>query len=346
MDDIAGFIGRLPKVELHVHLVGSAPVGTVLELARRHQDSRVPRTEEGLREFYEFRDFPHFIDVYEAVSGLLREPEDIADLVRGIAGELAAQHVPYVEMQVSPYPFLRAGMPPAVVTEALDEGARDARERHGVRIAYIFDFPGHTADQNAVPALEHALTAPPKALVGFGVGGIEARRAPYTEVIRDVFGAAAAAGLHCVPHAGETTGAETVWEAIENLHAERIGHGISSLSDPRLVDYLRERQLPVDVSPTSNVRTRLVPSLAAHPLPRMLEEGLYVTLNSDDPPMFGTSLSNEYLAAATALGLSAADLAALADNAVRASFLDATAKDALSGEIAAVLAGHGTGRPG
>jgi aminodeoxyfutalosine deaminase len=338
MEDIEAFIARLPKVELHVHLIGSAPVATVLELARRHPDSGVPRTEEGLREFYAFRDFPHFIDVYEAVSKLLREPADIADLVRGIARELAAQHVRYVELQVAPYPFRRAGMPPAVITEALDFGARDARTRYGVRIGYIFDFPGQTAGLDAMPTLEHALTAPPEALVGFGIGGIEAARAPYTGVIRDVFGAAAAAGLHCVPHAGETTGPQTVWEAIEHLHAERIGHGINSLSDPTLVAYLRERQLPVDVSPTSNVRTRQVASLGEHPLPRMLDEGLYVTLNSDDPPMFGTSLSNEYLVAATVLRLSAAELAGLAANAVRASFLDGSSKDALTREIEAVVA--------
>jgi aminodeoxyfutalosine deaminase len=336
--DIEAFIAKLPKVELHVHLIGSAPVATVLELARRHPDSGVPRTGEGLREFYAFRDFPHFIDVYEAVSELLREPADIADLVRGIARELAAEHVRYVELQVAPYPFRRAGMPPAVITEALDLGARDALARYGVRIGYIFDFPGHTAGEDAVPTLEHALTAPPKALAGFGIGGIEAGRAPYTGVIRDVFGGAAAAGLHCVPHAGETTGPQTVWEAIERLHAERIGHGINSLADRRLVAYLRERQLPVDVSPTSNVCTRQVASLREHPLPRMLDEGLYVTLNSDDPSMFGTSLSNEYVVAATVLGLSPAELAMLATNAVRASFLDDSGKEALAGEIAAAVA--------
>jgi adenosine deaminase len=129
-----------------------------------------------------------------------------------------------------------------------------------------------------------------------------------------------------------------VWEAIEHLHAERIGHGIRSMDDPRLVDYLRERQLPVDVSPTSNVCTRQVPSISGHPLPRMLEAGLNVTLNSDDPPMFGTTLSNEYLVAATALGLSRAQLTALAANAVRASFLPGAAKDRLLAEITAVNA--------
>ena len=315
-------------------------MSTVLELARRHPESPVPRTEEGLRTFYAFRDFPHFIDVYQAVSELITEPEDIADLVRGVARELAAQNVRYVEMQVAPFHFRRTGMTAAAITEALDVGARDALSRHGVRMGYIFDFAGQSADLHAVATLEHALNQPPQALTGFGIGGIEARRDRYTDVIRDVFGGAAAAGLHCVPHAGETTGPETVWEAIEHLHAERIGHGINSLRDPRLVAYLRERQLPVDVSLTSNVCTRQVAALREHPLPQMLAEGLYVTVNSDDPPMFGTSLSQEYLVAATVFGLSEAELAGLARNAVHASFLDDESKEALAGEIAS-LVGHG-----
>ncbi len=340
MEPIDVFIAKLPKVELHVHLVGSASVATVLQLARRHPDGPLPRTEDELWEFYEFRDFAHFIEVYKAVSELLTEPEDIADLVRGVARDLAAQNVRYVELQAAPYPFRRAGMPPAVITEALDAGARDTLADYGVRIGYIFDFPGQSAGEDAVPTLAHAHAHPPETLAGFGIGGIEAARAAHRDVIRDVFAAAAAAGLRCVPHAGETTGPETVWEAIEFLHAERIGHGIGCMADPRLVSCLRERQLPVDVSPTSNVRTRCVGSLAAHPLPAMAEAGLYVTVNSDDPPMFGTTLANEYLVAAE-LGFSAPELAGLAVNAVRASFLDDASKDALIGEIGAVLAARG-----
>lgn len=337
MDD---FIAELPKVELHVHLVGSASVPTVLELARRHPGRGVPATEDELREFYQFRDFAHFIDVYETVTGLLSEPEDIATLVRGIGRDLAAQNVRYAELQAAPAAFQAMGMPDAAITEALDAGARDALSDYGVRIAYIIDFPGHNAGRHARPALRLALENPPEALIGFGIGGMEAGREPYTDVIRDVFAAAVAAGLHSVPHAGETTGPGCVWEAIEHLHAERIGHGITSLGDPRLVACLAQRQLPVDVSPTSNVRTRCVASIADHPLPRMLDAGLLVTLNSDDPPMFGTTLAGEYQVAARDLGLSAAQLAGLASNAVHSSFLETPAKDALLAEIAAVLAAH------
>ena len=160
-----------------------------------------------------------------------------------------------------------------------------------------------------------------------------------------MFDTAIAAGLHSVPHAGEMSGPATIWEALGGLRAERVGHGISCLDDPGLVARLRESQIPLEVCPTSNVCTRQVPSLAAHPLPRLLEQGLFVTLNSDDPPMFGTTLRKEYQRAAAAFGLGHQQLAALAANGVRASFLDSAAKQALLQEIEAVAAAADVGRP-
>jgi aminodeoxyfutalosine deaminase len=331
-DDDA-FITRLPKAELHLHLVGSASVPTVLELARRHPEGCVPRTETELVAFYEFRDFPHFADVYGAVSSLVREPADAAELVIGAARDLARQNVRYVELTVTPYTFTAAGMPVAGLTEALDIAARTARRDHGVRVGYIFDIAGELGADAAYATLEHALSCPPEALTGFGLAGIEQARPACTEVFREVFGAAIAAGLHSVPHAGEMSGPPVIWEALTGLRAERIGHGLSCLDDPSLVAELRDRRIPLEVCPTSNVCTRQVPDLASHPLPRMLAEGLFVTLNSDDPPMFGTTLTDEYRRAASVLGLSRAQLTELAANAVQASFLDQGAKQTLIQEI-------------
>jgi aminodeoxyfutalosine deaminase len=333
MESIDAFIHRLPKVELHLHLVGSASVPTVLELARRHPDSRVPRTGQELVTYYEFRDFPHFAEVYGAVSALVREPADVAALVLGAARDLAGQNVRYAELTVTPYTFTSAGMPAVEVTEALDIAARSARREHGVQIGYIFDIAGEFGADAASATLEHALSRPPEALTGFGLAGIEQARPAYRDVFREVFGTAIAAGLHSVPHAGEMSGPETIWEALTGLRAQRIGHGISCLADPSLIAYLRQSQIPLEVCPTSNVCTRQVPDLASHPLPRLLAEGLFVTLNSDDPPMFGTTLTEEYRRAASVLGLDHGQLASLALNGVRASFLDRAAKQALIGEI-------------
>jgi aminodeoxyfutalosine deaminase len=323
-------IGQLPKVELHVHLVGSASVPTVLELAARHQDSPVPRTGAELRAFYRFRDFPHFSEVYGLVSDLVREPEDIAALVLGLARDLSAQQVRYAELTVTPYTHTHLGMPATAVTEALDIAARAAQHEHGVQIAYIFDIAGEHGPDAALGTLSHALDQPPEALVGFGLGGIEQARPAIRDVLRDVFRAAVAAGLHSVPHAGEMSGPETIWEALDGMGAERIGHGTSCLADSRLVAVLRERQIPLEVCPTSNVCTGQVATLAEHPLPRMLAEGLFVTLSSDDPPMFGTSLNEEYRRVTEAFGL---DPVSLAVNGVRASFLSGVEKKQLIDEI-------------
>ncbi|HEX4812971.1 MAG TPA: adenosine deaminase [Nonomuraea sp.] len=331
------FIDTLPKVELHVHLVGSASVETVLELARRHPGGEVPTTEEELRAFYAFRDFPHFAQVYQAVNRLVREPEDIATLVLGLARDLASQGARYAELQVTPYAHHVVGMPMRAVTEALDLAARRAPAEHGVEMAYIFDIPGECGEAAARITVEHALQEPPAALVGFGIGGIEQERPKYRDAYRAAFSAARAAGLHSVPHAGEMSGPETIWEVIEGYGAERVGHGISCLADPRLVAHLRDAQLPLDVCPTSNLRTGQVARIQDHPLPRLLEEGLYVTLNSDDPPMFATTLANEYRVAATVFGLGRPDLAQLARNGVRASYLPEPRKQALLAEIDALV---------
>ncbi len=275
------------------------------------------------------------------MSSLVREPADVAELVVGAARDLAGTNVRYAELTVTPYTFTGPGMPVAGLTETLDIAARAARQEHGVRIGYIFDIAGELGAPAAYATLEHALTCPPEALTGFGLAGIEQARPACAEVFREVFGAATEAGLHSVPHAGEMSGPETIWEALTGLRAERIGHGLSCLGDDGLVAYLRDRQVPLEVCPTSNVRTGQVPDLASHPLPRMLAEGLFVTLNSDDPPMFGTTLTEEYRRAASVLGLSREQLAGLAANGVRASFLDPGSKRALAAEISEV-----TVRPG
>jgi adenosine deaminase len=344
---VDSFEDELPKAELHLHLVGSASVPTVLELAGRHPagngipaDTGVPRTEPELRAFFEFRDFPHFAEVYRAVSALVREPADVAALVTGAARDLAGQNVRYAELTVTPYTFTSAGMPVRELTSALDIAAGVAGREHGVRIGYIFDVASEYGTEAARATLDHALSCPPEALTGFGLSGIEQARPAYQDVFRSVFASAIAAGLHSVPHAGEMSGPATIWEAVNGLQAERIGHGISCLADPTLVAYLRETQIPLEVCPTSNVCTRQVPDLAAHPLPRLLAEGLFVTLNSDDPPMFGTTLTQEYRRAASVLGLSHDQLAELARAGVRASFLDAAAKQALIDEIDQVAGGR------
>ena len=305
------------KADLHVHLVGSAAPHTVASLAARHQESGVPADVTQLRSFYAFRDFAHFLDVYTAVSRLVRTPDDLVLLVTGLATDMRAQGTRYAEVTVTPVSHLRAGIPASELAQALDAGAAVARAM-GVALAWVYDISGGDGQEGARLTLDAALRDPPDALIGFGLGGPEAgvRRASF----RDEFAAARAAGLHSLPHAGESTGADEVWAAVNELGAERIGHGIAAAEDPRLLDRLRADEVTLEICPSSNVATGVVPTLAAHPLPRLLAAGVPVVLGSDDPPMFGTTLLDEYRRARDHLGLTMPQLRALARASVTASF--------------------------
>ncbi|MDN5855398.1 MAG: adenosine deaminase, partial [Actinomycetia bacterium] len=287
------FVAGIPKAELHVHLVGSAPVETVLELARRHPDRGVPTDETELRSFYEFRDFAHFIEVYIAVNSLVRTAYDVELLVVGVSRDLAAQNVRYAELTVTPDSHLLMGIGPDDVATALDNARRTASATHGVELQWIFDIPGELGLPSGERTIDWVEQYAPTGTVAFGLGGPE--QGVDRPQFSDVFARARAVGLHCVPHAGETTGPQTVWDAIESLQAERIGHGISAAQDERLMEHLASHRIPLEVCPTSNLRTRAVTDLAEHPFNLLREAGIPVTLNTDDPGMFSTTLNDEYL---------------------------------------------------
>ncbi|MDR7085457.1 adenosine deaminase [Aeromicrobium panaciterrae] len=331
------FIEGLPKAELHVHHVGSASPSTVAELAARYEgDTPVPADPALLADYFTFTDFGHFIEVYLAVVDLLRTPEDLWTLTYDVARDLAAQNVRYVELTCTPYTSIQVGISAEEYCEALEDARRKAEVDFGIAMRWIFDIPGESGVPSADVTLDTALRLRPDGLVGFGLGGPEVgvprpQFAPHFEQ-------AIAAGLHSVPHAGESTGPESIWDSLNYLHAERIGHGIAAAQDPALMAYLAENQITLEVSPTSNVCTRSVPSLAEHPLPTLVAAGVPVTINSDDPPMFGTTLNAEYAIAQDLLGLDDAGVAELARAAVRASFADDAVKRDLLAEIDAYAA--------
>ncbi|MGC4813412.1 adenosine deaminase [Micromonospora sp. DT228] len=340
MTDPSAFIAGLPKVELHVHHVGSASPRIVAELAARHEGrTPVPADPEALAAYFEFRDFAHFIEIYLSVVDLIRDPEDVWILTHEVARELARQQVRYAELTITPYSHVRRGIPAPAFCEAIEDARRRAAADFGIELRWCFDIPGEAGLPAAEETLRIALDERPDGLVSFGLGGPEIG-VPRPQ-FRPYFDQARAAGLRSVPHAGETTGPQTVWDALHELGAERIGHGISAAQDPELLAYLAERQIGMEICPTSNVRTRAVATLDEHPLPRLVEAGLLVTINSDDPPMFGTTLNDEYAVAARLLGAGPEGLAGLARNAVTASFLDADGKQRITAEIDAYLATAG-----
>ncbi|MGA8208876.1 MAG: adenosine deaminase [Nocardioidaceae bacterium] len=326
----AGFIAGLPKAEIHVHHVGSASPHIVAELAARHPGT-VPADLDALREFYTFRDFAHFIEVYLAVVDLLREPEDLRLLTYEVAGDLAAQNVRYAELTLTPWTSVQRGIPIEAYVEAVEDARFAAERDHGVVLRWVYDIPGESGLPSGEDTVRYALEHPPAALVGFGLGGPEV--GVGRPQFKDVFARARAAGLHSVPHAGETTGPQTIWDALLDLGAERIGHGTSAVQDPRLLAHLVEHQIPLEVCPTSNIATRAVARLEDHPIRQLHQAGALVTVNSDDPPMFGTTLNREYEIAAALLDLDEPGIATLAGNAVRASFLPPAQRDGLLAEI-------------
>ncbi|MEV5611651.1 adenosine deaminase [Streptomyces sp. NPDC052225] len=327
------FIAGLPKAELHVHHVGSASPRIVSTLAARHPDSKVPTDPEALADFFTFTDFAHFIDVYLSVVDLIRTPEDVRLLTYEVARDLARQNVRYAELTLTPFSSTRRGIDARAFMDAIEDARKAAESEFGTVLRWCFDIPGEAgleaAEETTRLATDDALR--PEGLVSFGLGGPEIG-VPRPQ-FKPYFDRAIAAGLRSVPHAGETTGPETVWDALTYLRAERIGHGTSSAQDPKLLAHLAEHGIPLEVCPTSNIATRAVRTLEEHPLKQFVDAGVTVTINSDDPPMFSTDLNTEYGVAARLLGLDERGLADLAKNAVRASFLDKAGQERIAAEI-------------
>jgi aminodeoxyfutalosine deaminase len=331
MSSLAGFISRLPKAELHVHQVGSASPRIVAELAERHPGV-VPSDPDQLADFFAFRDFGHFIEVYLAVVGLIRTPEDVRLLTYEIAREMAeVQQVRYAELTCTPFTSVAVGVSIEGYTEAIEDARISAERDFGIVLRWIYDIPGESGLPAAEATLDFALNHAPDGLIGFGLGGPEVG-VPRPQ-FKPHFEAARAAGLRSLPHAGETTGPETVWDALRVLGAERIGHGTSSAQDPDLLAHLASQGIPLEVCPSSNVATRAVATLQEHPLRAFRDAGVVVTINSDDPPMFGTTLNREYEIAAELLRLDEAAVAELARTAVRVSYAPEDVKTRIIGEI-------------
>ena len=318
--DLTEFIRWMPKVELHVHLEGSIHPATLLWLARKNHVPLPADTVEGLRDWYTFTDFDHFLEIYLTICECIRTPRDIEMIAREFLMGQAAQNILYSEVTYTPYTHYRqAGLRCADQLAALDRARRWAQRELGVSMNLILDISREVTLREGRQTARWAVKGMDQGVVALGLGGPEPGNPP--EKFAAAFATAARAGLPAVTHAGETGGPASIWGALESLHAVRIGHGVRCLEDPTLVAELRRRQTPLEVCPSSNIRLKVFDSLAAHPLPQMMAEGLVVTLNSDDPPLFNTSLTYEYLNCAQTFGWDARVLQSLVSNAVEACLL-------------------------
>lgn len=325
----------MPKVELHVHLEGSVQPSTLLEIARRN-DVRLPAsTIEELADWYRFRDFGHFIDIYATAARALRTPADVELIAREFLEGQARQNIRYSEVTYTALTQYRNhGMAFEDQLEALNRARRWGEKVHGVSMGIVIDIPRGPAPKTVEETMMVArwvVAGHGDGVVALGLGGMETGF-PASDFVAP-FDYVYERGIPAVPHAGEADGATSVRQAVDLLHAARIGHGIRCTEDPTLVEELRDRRIPLEVCPTSNVRLGIVDRMEHHPVRALIDAGLVVTVSSDDPPMFNTSLTDEYLALEKYLGFTADELEQLALNSVHASFLSPEVRDSMAADF-------------
>jgi aminodeoxyfutalosine deaminase len=326
-------IAALPKVELHVHLEGSMRPSTVLALAERNGADVGVDSEAELAERYRFRDFLHFIELFRAGLAVLRTPDDLVRCADALTEELARQHVRWAEVTSTPVNHVRTrGWGEAAYAAALDEAQRRAAAR-GVEVRWILDISrGQELPDDHLTLSLLSGAHPPAGAVAMGLGGPEAEWPP--ELYADTFARARAAGVPAVVHAGEAAGPASVTGALDSLHAVRIGHGVRALEDRSVVRRLVDEQVPLEVSPTSNVLLGVTgPSIADHPIGEMIGLGMDVSVNTDDPGYFSTTLERELALVTQHHGVDAGGLAALQRRAISASFAPPDLRAAFESEL-------------
>jgi adenosine deaminase len=312
----------MPKVEIHIHLVGAIDAETIYQMAQKNRVELPATSLEEWKSFYQFRDLAHFVEVYALASQCIQTPEDYVLIVEEFLKHQSAQNILYSEVHFGTLLHLNKFSDDELI-DALRTGATAGEIKYGSRVQFIAAISRHQP-QLQTRALECALRGKEKGvIVGLGLAGVEASYPP--ELFTDTFAEAKRQGLRVVAHAGETEGASSVWGALQTLQVERIGHGIRCLEDDALVEKLRSLQTPLEVSPQSNYCLGVVPRSQPHPIRQMIDAGIHCTLNSDDPPMFSTNLTNEYLTLA-AQGFDWKELWQLNLNTLEATFLSEAEK--------------------
>jgi adenosine deaminase len=313
---LESWFARVPKVELHVHLEGAIPLPTLWQLVCKYGgDPNVPDLATLERQF-QYQDFAHFIDTWIWKNQFLREYEDFTHIAEAVARDLASQNIRYVEAFYSPTDFARHGLEVQRLTEAIRDGLSRVSQ---TKVALVADLVRDSGPERAGRTLAEVNEVRSCGVVGIGIGGSEQAFPP--EPFVDVYRRARSMGFHTSAHAGEAAGADSVWGAICNLHVDRIGHGTRAEEDEALIGHLAEHRIPIEMCPLSNVRTGVVPSVEAHPIRRFFDRGLFVTVNTDDPKMFGNSLAKEYALLESKLCFTRDEIRALILQGIKAAWL-------------------------
>jgi aminodeoxyfutalosine deaminase len=331
----------LPKVELHVHLEGSIRPETLLKLAARHGQALPSDTVEGLQQWYRFQDFPHFVEVYVAISKCIQTAEDVELVAWEFLEGQARQNVLHTEATYTASTIEKyAGIPWAVQLAALGRAKARAESELGITVGWVLDIVRGDSAERGVEVAKWATAGREFGVVALGLSGEE--KLAGAEAYADALQLAEKEGLAFVPHAGETVGPESIWNCLRHGNPVRIGHGVRAVEDPALMRELASRQITLEVCPTSNIALGVYPSLEAHPLPVLLDEGIPCTINSDDPPMFGTTITDELERCASAFEFDEHILWSLTMNAARSAILANEAKSNLITRLRTGFAENGT----
>jgi adenosine deaminase len=316
---------RLPKVELHLHLDGAIPYDALWQLVEKHGGAAGVPSAAALRTRFEYRDFPHFIETWIWKNQFIRGYEDFTFIAQAVALDLARQNIRYVEAFFSPPDFVARGLDMQRITAAVRAGLDKVRE---IQVKLVADLVRDFAPERAETTLDEINEVRELGVIGVGIGGSEQDYPP--ELFEHVFAWARELGFHTSAHAGEAAGAASVWQAIRTLHAERIGHGTRAAEDENLMDYLAEHRIPIEMCPLSNVQTGAVSSYAGHPVRRSFDRRILLSINTDDPRMFGNSLAEEYQMLAEQKGFTPTEIRTLILQAIEMSWMPEQQKQAMA----------------
>lgn len=331
------FIRGLPKAELHVHIEGTLEPEMMFDLARRNNAPLRFGTVDEVRAAYEFSDLQSFLDIYYEGAGVLRTEQDFFDLTLAYLKRAARDNVRRAEIFFDPQTHTSRGIPFETVVTGITRALEQGRAELGVSSGLIMCFLRHLSAESANETLEQALPFR-QHLIAVGLDSAEVGNPP--ERFEAVFAHARREGLLVVAHAGEEGPPEYVWNALDVLHARRVDHGVRAEDDPDLLIRLAEERIPLTMCPLSNVKLRVFPALGDHNLRRLLDQGLVVTINSDDPAYFGGYIGDNYVATAAALELTKAEMIVLAANSFEASFMRVEERQELLAELDEYVESH------
>lgn len=325
------FVMEIPKVELHLHLEGAIPLQTLLNLIQREGKEPSIENTDDLRKKLTYLDFAHFIEIWIWKNTFIKEERDFEEIAYQVLHNLSNQNVKYVEAFYSPGDYQEQGLSTQGITEHLIKGKKRAYQDFGIQSELIVDIIRGDDPEIGMQRLEEVTPYLGKGVIGIGLGGSE-QKYP-ADLYAPVYKEAKKQGFRLTAHAGEAVGAASIWVAIEKLGVERIGHGVRAYEDLRLLSLLKERQIPLEMCVVSNVRTGVCKSFETHPVKQYFQDGLMVTVNSDDPTMFNTSITQEYLVLAQNLGFSINDLNQLSMNGITASFMPDENKESMKSQF-------------